>query len=159
MLFTLRNLRIFFISLMTILLSGVSPAKGVDRSPVGLWKTFDDRTHKARGIIRIYEDGGALAGRIESSFTPEEMAERCEKCSGDQKDAPIIGLVILRSMHASRVSERGAEYEGGEILDPETGSVYRCRFTLSSDGEKLFVRGYLAMSIFGRTQTWTRMEG
>jgi hypothetical protein len=51
------------------------------------------------------------------------------------------------------------EYDGGEILDPETGFVYRCRLTLSGDGAKLMVRGYLGLLIFGRTQTWMRMEG
>jgi uncharacterized protein (DUF2147 family) len=80
--------------------------------------------------------------------------ERCEKCSGDRKNAPVIGLVIMRGM-----SPHGAEYDGGDILDPETGSVYRCRLTLSSDGEKLLIRGYLGWSVFGRTQTWIRIEG
>ena len=57
------------------------------------------------------------------------------------------------------MTRHGSEYDGGDILDPETGYVYRCKFLLSGDGEKLFVRGYLGLSIFGRTQTWIRMEG
>ncbi len=121
------------------------------QSPACLWTTVDDRTHMPRGTIRIYEQNGVFSGRIESSFKPEELTERCDKCSGDRKDAPVIGLVIMRGMR-----RQGSEYEGGDILDPDTGSVYRCRFTLGSGGQKLFLRGYLGLSIFGRTQTWTR---
>jgi uncharacterized protein (DUF2147 family) len=120
-------------------------------SPVGLWKTMDDRTHKPRAIIRIYEEKGAFFGRIEDSFDPEELTARCEKCSGDRKGAPVIGMVIMRG-----ITKHGSEYGGGEILDPETGWIYRCRFTISTEGEKLFVRGYLGLAVLGRTQTWTR---
>ncbi len=57
------------------------------------------------------------------------------------------------------ITKHGSEYGGGEILDPETGWTYRCRFTISAEGEKLFVRGYLGLAVLGRTQTWTRAAG
>jgi uncharacterized protein (DUF2147 family) len=126
---------------------------GIEESPVGLWKTVDDKTQRPRGVIRIYEENNTFFGRIETSFDPKEMTERCEKCTGDRKDAPIIGLVVMRG-----ITKHGAEYTGGELLDPETGWVYRCRFTLSNDGQKLFVRGYIGFAILGRTQTWLRLE-
>lgn len=151
--FTFINLRAISLMIATGLVLVVLPVAGSYGSPAGLWKTFDDRTHKARGVVRIFEENGALSGRIESSFIPEEEKERCDKCSGDRKGAPIIGLVIMRG-----VRKHGSEYEGGDILDPETGSIYKCKMTLSSDGEKLFVRGYLGLSLLGRTQTWVRMK-
>ena len=132
---------------------GAHPTTISERSPAGLWKTIDDRTHKPRGTIRIFEDNGVLTGRIESSFNPAERNERCEKCSGDRKGAPVIGMVVMRG-----VTRHGGEYDGGEILDPETGFVYRCKVALSRDGDKLLVRGYLGVSLLGRTQTWTRLE-
>jgi uncharacterized protein (DUF2147 family) len=132
---------------------GAHPARISDRSPAGLWKTIDDRTHKPRGTIRIFEENGVLTGRIESSFNPAELNERCDKCSGDRKGAPVIGLEVMRGL-----IRHGSEYDGGEILDPETGFVYRCKLALSSGGDKLFVRGYLGVSLLGRTQTWTRLE-
>lgn len=138
-------------ALLVILISVTCPAAGPDHSPVGLWKTFDDRTHQPRGTVRISEANGVFSGSIETSFKPEELTERCDKCPGDRKDAPIIGLNIMRG-----VKKNGSEYDGGEILDPETGNVYRCKFTLSVDGRKLMLRGYLGFSIFGRTQTWER---
>jgi uncharacterized protein (DUF2147 family) len=153
MLFTLRNISVMFLAATAVLLVCIPSAKGAENSPAGLWKTFDDHTHKARGTVRIFEWNGTFSGRIESSFNPAELTERCAKCSDDRKDAPVIGLVILRGM-----TRHGSEFDGGNILDPETGSVYRCKFALSADGEKLFLRGYLGISIFGRTQTWMRME-
>jgi|HubBroStandDraft_6_1064221.scaffolds.fasta_scaffold206367_2 uncharacterized protein (DUF2147 family) len=141
------------LGLIAVLSLGAHPTTVSERSPAGLWKTIDDRTHKPRATIRIFEENGGLTGRIESSFNPAEWHERCDKCSGDRKDAPVIGLVIMRGL-----TRHGAEYDGGEILDPETGFVYRCRLALSGDGDKLFVRGYLGVSLLGRTQTWTRLE-
>lgn len=123
-----------------------------DLSPAGLWKTFDDHTHKPRGTVRIYQQNGLYFGKIESSFNPEELTRHCIKCSGDRKDAPILGLTILRNM-----KKDGDDYRGGDILDPENGSVYRCRLTLSADGQQLQVRGFLGVSILGRTQTWVRL--
>ena len=153
MLFTYCNLLVIFGS--GLILAGTLPAMAAEaqHSPAGLWKTWDDRTHQARGTIRIYEENGTFAGKIESSFNAAELTERCNKCSGDRKGAPVIGLVIMRGM-----TRHGREFDGGDILDPESGYIYKCRFVLSSDGEKLFLRGYLGMSIFGRTQTWTRLE-
>jgi len=138
--------------LLAIFVTAAQLAAAPDLSPAGLWKTFDDHTHKPRGTVRIYEEDGRFFGKIESSFNPAEMTERCIKCSGNRKDVPIPGLVILRNM-----KKDGADYDGGDILDPESGSVYKCRFTLSADGRQLQVRGYLGLPIFGRTQTWVRL--
>jgi uncharacterized protein (DUF2147 family) len=150
---TFRLFRITSCLIVLCFLQAGTRAAEREPSPVGLWKTVDDRTHKPRAIIRIYEEKGAFFGRIEYSFDPEELTARCEKCSGDRKDAPVIGLVIMRG-----ITKQGSEYRGGEILDPETGWIYRCRFTLSMEGEKLFVRGYLGLAVLGRTQTWTRAD-
>lgn len=122
-------------------------------TPAGLWRTVDDHTHQPRGTVRIYEQKGAFFGRIESSLDPKDRREICDLCGDDRKNKPIIGLEILRGM-----IRRGEEYIGGFILDPETGSVYRCKFTLSQDGEKLFMRGYLGISLLGRSQVWTRIS-
>jgi uncharacterized protein (DUF2147 family) len=129
-------------------------ASAAESSPAGLWITVDDKTHMPRGSVRVYEENGTFSSRIETSFNPNDLTERCDKCTDDRKDAPIIGLVIMRGM-----TKHGAGYEGGTILDPDTGSIYRCRFTLSADGRKLSVRGYLGISLLGRTQTWTRAPG
>jgi uncharacterized protein (DUF2147 family) len=54
------------------------------------------------------------------------------------------------------LTKQGDEYQGGEILDPENGKVYRAKMKLDGDGGKLGVRGFIGFSLFGRTQTWVR---
>jgi len=120
-------------------------------SPVGLWKTIDDNTGKPRGLVRIFEQDGKLFGRLEKSFKPGSENERCEKCTDARKNQPIFGLLIIRDMVRAE-----DDYRGGDILDPENGSVYRCKLKLDDGGKKLRVRGFIGFSLIGRTQVWER---
>jgi uncharacterized protein (DUF2147 family) len=128
-------------------------ARASEPTPAGLWKTVDDKTGKTRGCVRIYESNGEIFGRIESSVDPKDAREKCDKCSDERKNQPLIGLVILRSM-----KRNGGEYAGGDILDPETGIVYRCKLRMVEAGRKLVLRGYIGASLFGRSQVWIREE-
>jgi uncharacterized protein (DUF2147 family) len=120
-------------------------------TPTGLWKTIDDKTGKPRGTVRIFARDGEFFGKIESSLDPKDATEVCDKCSDDRKDKPIIGLVIMR-----RMKKKGDEYSGGDILDPDTGTVYRCKFRILEGGKKLSLRGYVGISLLGRSQIWIR---
>jgi uncharacterized protein (DUF2147 family) len=51
------------------------------------------------------------------------------------------------------------EYVGGDILDPDSGRVYGCKFPLTDGGRTLIMRGYLGISLIGQSQTWQRVEG
>lgn len=123
------------------------------QSPVGLWKTVDDKTGMPRAMVRIYVQGGKYFGRIEQSFTPGAGTRVCSVCTDERKNQPIIGLLIIRN-----VALRDGEYGGGDILDPDTGSVYRCKFHLQKDGTVLMVRGFIGISLLGRSQTWQRQS-
>jgi len=118
---------------------------------VGRWRTVDDKTGKPRSIVRIWEENGVLLGRAEKSLNPERAGRRCDKCTDDRKDQPIVGMVIIRSM-----KKDGDEYTGGDILDPDNGKIYHCKLRVKEEGSKLSVRGYVGASLFGRSQTWTR---
>jgi uncharacterized protein (DUF2147 family) len=120
-------------------------------SPIGVWKTFDDKTGKEKALVRIYENDGRLFGKIIQSFKPGAETRVCVPCTDDRKDQPIIGLVIIRNMKRD-----GDEYDGGDILDPESGSVYHSKMHLEQDGARLVVRGYIGFSLLGRSQTWER---
>jgi uncharacterized protein (DUF2147 family) len=122
-------------------------------SPIGLWKTFDDKTGMPRALVRIYVQDGKYFGRIEQSFTPGAESRVCSVCADERKNQPIIGLLIIRN-----VSLRDGEYAGGDILDPDSGSVYRCKFHLEKDGTILVVRGFIGISLLGRSQTWQRQN-
>jgi len=120
-------------------------------SPLGIWRTVDDKTGKPRGTIRIFERNGELAGVVESSADPKEANDVCDKCSGERRNQRVVGMEILRGM-----KKKGDEYTGGEILDPDTGSVYKCRMVVEDGGRRLMVRGYIGIPLAGRTQYWYR---
>jgi uncharacterized protein (DUF2147 family) len=124
-------------------------------SPLGLWKTIDDETGKPKALIRITEVNGALSGKIEKLYnTPNnDPNPKCDKCEGDLKNQPVLGMVILTGLKRD-----GDEYNGGQILDPNNGKVYRSRLEVVEEGKKLHVRGYIGIPMLGRTQTWVREE-
>jgi uncharacterized protein (DUF2147 family) len=136
---------------LLLLLGLATGAHAQGASPVGDWRTFDDRTGKERSLVRITETNGVLSGRILATTDPQEGRHVCEKCVDDRKNEPIIGLEFLRGMRAD-----SREWSGGRILDPETGSVYHCEMHLEDGGRKLVLRGYIGISLFGRSQTWLR---
>jgi len=125
---------------------------GADLSPVGLWKTTDDKTGKPKGLVRIWEDQGEFFGKVEKALNPDEANKTCELCRDDRRNKPVVGLVILR--HVRR--EGANDYAGGDILDPDEGKVYRCKFHLEDGGRTLIVRGYIGFSLLGRSQAWQR---
>jgi uncharacterized protein (DUF2147 family) len=132
-----------------LLLGGGAGAQ--DASPAGLWKTIDDETGQAKALVRISEDGGVLRGRIEKLFNPSRPNPTCDQCSDARKGQPIEGMTILDGLKRD-----GDNWEGGEILDPNQGKVYRAKAKLVDGGSRLEVRGFVGVSLFGRTQTWIR---
>lgn len=123
---------------------------------VGTWKTIDDETGAVKSLVEISEADGQLTGKIVKLFRkPEEDQDpKCDKCSGDKKDKPLIGLQILWGLKA----DGNGKWSGGEIMDPKKGKTYSCKMELIEDGKKLKVRGFLGFSLLGRTQTWERQE-
>jgi uncharacterized protein (DUF2147 family) len=133
----------------------LAPAAGHAQSldsPVGLWKNIDDETKQPKALIRIVEQGGALVGRIEKILTDKADAV-CEKCSDDRKGKPVQGMTILTGL-----KKDGDEWNGGEILDPNNGKVYKAKVKLADAGRKLDVRGFVGIALVGRTQTWVREQ-
>ncbi|MBN1356791.1 DUF2147 domain-containing protein [bacterium] len=122
-----------------------------DPSPVGLWRTVDDKTGKDKSIVRIQEISGTLHGRVEKLF--ERPDRVCDQCPGPKKDQPIVGMEILWGMSLEEDA-----WSGGTILDPKNGKEYRCKMKLIENGSKLEVRGFVGFSLLGRTQTWTRIS-
>ena len=123
-------------------------------TPVGLWRNIDDKTGEAKAEIRIVDNGGVLAGKIEKRLSRDAKPDaRCEECKDDRKDKPMDGLEIIRG--AKKAADKDV-WEGGKILDPENGREYTLRMTPVDGGKKLEVRG--SFGPFGRTQTWVRAQ-
>jgi len=124
-------------------------------TPAGLWKTIDDKTGKERSVVRIVDNNGVYEGKVEQIFEQagDDAKHLCRKCEGERKDKPIIGMTFLWGL-----KREGDQYSGGEILDPKNGKIYRAKMKLIESGRKLEIRGYIGLSLFGRSQTWIRQE-
>ena len=121
-------------------------------TPVGLWRVFDDDTKQPVSLVRIVDAGGVLSGKIEKLLDPATQDAKCDKCTDERKDRPMLGMTILRN-----VKRTGDDtWEDGEILDPDNGKVYRVRLKPLDGGKKLEVRGYIGL--FFRNQHWQRVE-
>jgi uncharacterized protein (DUF2147 family) len=126
-------------------------------TPVGVWKTIDDATKREKSLVRIAESNGVLTGRVEKLLDPTSPADPvCKDCTDDRKDKPLVGLTILRNVKHNAGDP--AVWDGGDILDPNNGKVYRVRLKPVDGGAKLEVRGYIGTPMLGRTQTWVRAE-
>jgi uncharacterized protein (DUF2147 family) len=147
----LRHRCIQHLCVVALACAGAASLTAAELSPEGLWKTTDDRTGKPRGMVRIYRENGALYGRVEATLDPAEARQVCDLCTDERRNKPVVGMIVMRGLR-----KNGGEYNGGDILDPDTGSVYRCKLRIEDQGRKLIVRGFIGFSIFGRTQTWTR---
>ena len=124
------------------------------QSPIGVWRTIDDETHEPRALVAIHDEGGTLAGRIIRLYRAagEDPDPRCTKCPDERRDQPVVGMTILRNLH-----REGDTWIGGEILDPESGRIYRANVRLAANGSRLEVRGFIGFALLGRTQVWERV--
>jgi uncharacterized protein (DUF2147 family) len=131
-----------------------APLAWAQASPVGLWKTIDDKSGKERSLVRISESGGVLSGKIEKRLDADAKPDDvCDKCSDDRKGKPVLGLEIIRGV---KKADGEAHWDGGQVLDPENGKSYRLRLTPQDGGKKLEMRGYIGP--FYRNQQWIRVE-
>lgn len=120
------------------------------QTPTGKWVSIDDKTGQKRAVIMLSVSNGTLTGTIQKVFKQPGDTGVCSKCPGTFKDKPIIGLQILWGLK----DEGQGEWQGGYILDPKSGKVYRAKLALK--GNDLHVRGYIGISLLGRTQVWHR---
>jgi uncharacterized protein (DUF2147 family) len=129
-------------------------ARAAEPTAVGLWEQVDDKTGKPESWFKITERNGIYTGNLVKIFFKPGEDENwvCDRCEGAERGAPVLGLALIKGMRRN-----GFSYENGTIMDPRDGSVYRALMQLSPDGQKLEVRGYLGISLFGRSQVWNRL--
>lgn len=122
-------------------------------TPVGIWTQVDDATGKPKSIIEITQlPDGTLQGVVKQVlFSDQGTHPICDKCDGERHNKPVVGMAIMWG-----VKKDGDVWDGGRILDPHNGKVYKVKLSMEDNGRKLDVRGYIGWSLFGRTQTWIR---
>jgi hypothetical protein len=119
----------------------------------GLWQKTDDGKPVIWVLMVDHHDGifeGVMAKKFSKPGVPETVT--CAKCTDDRKDAQVLGISFIRDM-----KRNGLEYEGGNILDPRDGQVWKAKLTLSPDGQQLTLRGYVLMPLLGKDDVWSRL--
>jgi uncharacterized protein (DUF2147 family) len=129
-------------------------ASAATPTATGVWKQIDENG-KVGAFVTISEENGVFVGRLSRLFLEpgDDPNPICSECPGARRNQPILGLLFIEGMKQS-----GFDYKGGTILDPETGKFYKASMSLDPGGSRLTVRGYIGLPIFGRSQTWTRVQ-
>ncbi|RFU47988.1 DUF2147 domain-containing protein [Paraburkholderia sp. DHOC27] len=141
-------------ALAGVLLVSAATVMAQTDSPVGTWQTIDDSTGQPKALVQISQDGDALDGKVIKGLGANDQPDRrCTACTDDRKNQLILGMTIIHDM-----KKDGEGWDGGNILDPENGKVYKCKMRLEDGGQKLVVRGYIGVSLLGRSQTWIRQQ-
>jgi len=138
-----------FITVALLLLGTTLTAQTKGDDIVGVWLTAGKEPAK----IQVYRSGDKYFGKImwlknpEKDGKPKVDSKNPVKNKQGQK---IIGLLILQNFKFDE-----DEWNDGKIYDPESGKTYSCNMSLNGTNT-LKVRGYVGVSLFGRTETWTR---
>ena len=129
------------------------PGFAAEPSAAGLWQKTDEGKPVIWVLVIDHHDGifeGILAKKFAKPGVVETVT--CAKCTDDRKDAQVLGISLIRNM-----KRNGLEYEGGNILDPRDGQVWKAKLTLSPDGQQLTLRGYVLTPILGKDDVWQRL--
>jgi len=134
-----------------MLLLPATALAGVD----GYWKTVNEDTNRPESVVHIAIDNGVATGTIVQLFleADDDPDPFCDECQGAEKTQKVVGMVILENLR-----DDGSEWSGGTVLDPGNGKRYRCYIDEEEGGERLKVRGYIGISLLGRTQYWYRVD-
>ncbi len=142
---------IFLLSFLFFSVDGFASSEGI----AGYWVTKSDKNGEKASVVKIWQDGkDEYEGKVVKLFQHKDTVYSCDRCPAPFSHKPVLGLTILNSLKY----EKPGSYTSGRILDPRSGHVYKLNVTLISP-EKLKVRGYLGMPLFGRTQYWARYHG
>ena len=137
-----------------VLIAGGMSAAWAQMSPVGTWRSMDEKENTPKAQVKITEAGGVVTGKVEALLRKgADPNALCTECKDELKDKPVVGMTLISGVKKVEGKE---VWEGGKILDPENGKTYTVRLTPVDAGQKLEVRG--SIGPFWRTQTWIRVQ-
>jgi uncharacterized protein (DUF2147 family) len=150
--------RIFRVALSAIIgLTAISALSSFSKGPgnaddiVGVWKTGE-----GTAMVKIYKSGENYQGRVVWLKEPNDPETGKPKLDKNHPDAanhnrPILGLVNIWGFKYTE----DKTWDNGNIYDPKNGNTYSCTIKMIN-ANTIEVRGYIGVSLIGRTDTWTR---
>lgn len=118
---------------------------------LGVWSNGTGKGH-----IRIYKQGNEYFGKIIwlRETKDREGQPRVDKHNPDpaKRTQPVLGMIMLRDFRFE-----DGEWTGGRIYNPSDGNEYKAYIKMNNKDE-IAVRGYVGISLIGKTDTWTRVK-
>lgn len=138
--------------LLSLLIALIITYSGYSQSIFGKWNSFNEDTNEIESVIEVYQKDNKAYAKIIEITDPERKDATCIKCKGKRKNQKILGMDILTGL-----KKDDDEWSGGKILDPKNGKEYKCYIKLK-DPNTLKLRGYIGISLIGRTAIWKRAK-
>lgn len=140
-----------FLFIILICSSSLLFAAGDPDDIIGVWQAG-----KGKGHIQIFKENGKYYGKLIWLTNPKD-ANGKPKLDKNNPNAslrtkPLLGLTMLKNFKYDN-----GEWSGGQVYNPSDGKEYKAYIKLK-DLNTLDLRGYVGISLFGKTDTWIRVR-